>query len=171
MESLLIITGSMGAGKTTVLGEASDILTLLHIAHAAINLDALGLAHLPSAAGNDRLMYRNLQSVCENYASHGVKRILLARAIEDRAELELCRGIVSATNTVVCRLIASIETMQQRVKMRESGVSQREYVARVAKLDVILDRTRLEDFTVTSEKHSPTDAAREMLVKAGWISN
>jgi adenylate kinase len=31
-ESLLIITGTMGAGKTTVLGEASDILALRHIA-------------------------------------------------------------------------------------------------------------------------------------------
>ena len=49
MESLLIITGTMGAGKTSVLGEASDILALRGIAHAAIDLDALGLAHLPSA--------------------------------------------------------------------------------------------------------------------------
>jgi tRNA uridine 5-carbamoylmethylation protein Kti12 len=170
-ESLLIITGTMGAGKTTVLGEASDILALRHIAHAAIDLDALGLAHLPSAASNDGVMYRNLQSVCKNYASLGVRRFLLARAMEDRAELELCRGVVSATNTVVCRLIASIEVMQQRVKMRELDISQRQYVARVAKLNVILDRAQLEDFTVTSESRSLTDVAHEMLVKAGWISN
>ena len=142
-----------------------------HIAHAAIDLDALGLAHLPSAASNDGVMYRNLQSVCKNYASLGVRRFLLARAMEDRAELELYRGVVSATNTVVCRLIASIEVMQQRVKMRELGVSQRQYVARVAKLNVILDRAQLEDFTVTSESRSLTDVAHEMLVKAGWISN
>jgi cytidylate kinase len=170
-ESLLIITGTMGAGKTTVLGEASDILALRHIPHAAIDLDALGLAHLPAGASNDSVMYRNLESVCKNYASHGVNRLLLARAMEDRIELELCRAIVSATNTVVCRLTANIETMQQRVKMRELGVSQREYIARVAKLDVILDRARLEDFTVASENRSPTDVAHETLVKAGWISN
>ena len=154
-----------------MLGEASDILALRHIAHAAIDLDALGLAHLPSAASNDGVMYRNLQSVCENYSSLGVRRLLLARALEDRAELELCRGIISATNTVVCRLTASIEAMQQRVKMRESGVSQGEYVARVAKLNAILDRARLEDFTVSSESRSLTEVAHEMLVKAGWISN
>jgi len=168
---LLIISGGMGAGKSTVLAEASDILGLRHIAHAAIDLDALGLAHLPSAASNDGVMYRNLQSVCKNYASLGVQRILLARAMEDRAELELCRGIVSATNTVVCRLTASIEAMQQRVKMRESGVSQGEYVARVEKLNAILDRARLEDFTVSSESRPLTEIAHEMLVKAGWISN
>ena len=166
---MLIITGTMGAGKTTVLAEASDLLALRHITHAAVDLDALGLAYLPSAASDDGVMYLNLQSVCKNYASRGVKRLLLARAMEDRADLELCRRVVSATNTVVCRLTASIETMQQRVKMRELGTSQREYVARVTKLNVILDRARLEDFTISSENRSPTDAAHEMLVKAGWI--
>jgi hypothetical protein len=170
-ESLLIITGAMGAGKTSVLAEASDILTLHHIAHAAIDVDALGLAYLPTAAGNDGVMYRNLRSVCNNYASLGVTRFLLARALENHAELDLCLGIVSAANTVVCRLTASIETMEQRVKMREPGVSQREYIARVAELNVILDRARLEDFSLTSENRSLTEVAHEMLVRAGWISN
>lgn len=167
---MLIITGTMGAGKTSILGEASDILALRHIAHAAIDLDALGLAYLPSTASNDGVMYRNLQSICENYASIGVTRVLVARAIEDRAELELCRSAVSALNTVVCRLTASVETMQQRVKMRESGVSQLEYVARVADLSRTLDGAQLEDFVVTGERRSVTEVAKEMLVKAEWIS-
>ena len=168
---MLIITGSMGAGKTSVLAEASDILRLRHMAHAAIDLDALGLAHLPSSASDDDVMYRNLQSVCKNYSSVGVRRFLLARAMENRIELELCRGVVSATNTIVCRLAASLETMQQRVKMRESGVSRGEYVARVAELNVTLDRAGLEDFAVVSENRSLTEVAHEMLQKAGWVSN
>src|ERR1700729_1309169 len=118
IEWFLIITGTMGAGKTSVLGEASDILALRGIAHAAIDLDALGLAHLPYAAGGDGVMYRNLQSVCENYSSLSVKRLLRARAIEDCAELERCRGIVAASNPSVCRLTASIETIERRVKQR-----------------------------------------------------
>ena len=59
-ESLLIITGTMGSGKTAVLAEASDLLARRRIAHAAIDLDAIGLAHLPSAANSDDVMYRNL---------------------------------------------------------------------------------------------------------------
>ena len=168
---MLIITGSMGAGKTSVLAEASDILALRHIVHAAVDLDALGLAHLPSAAGNDGVMYRNLESVCRNYAALGVTRLLLARAVEDRAELERCRSAVSAQNTSVCRLTAGIHTMQQRVKMRESGVLHREYVARVATLDAILDRAKSEDFVVINENRSIDDVAKEMLIRAGWISN
>ena len=160
----------MGAVKTSVLAEASDILSLRHIVHAAIDLDALGLAHLLSADATDGVMYRNLQSVCQNYAALGVTRILLARAMEDRAELELCRNVVAAANTQVCRLTASIDTMQQRVKQRESGVLQSEFIDRVAILDAILDRARLEDFTIINEGRSLNDVAQEMLMKAGWIS-
>jgi hypothetical protein len=169
-KSLLIITGAMGAGKTSVLGEASDILTLHDIAHAAIDVDALGLAYLPTASGNDGVMYGNLRSVCNNYASVGVTQFLLGRALESRAELDMYRGIVLATSTVVCRLTANIETMERRVKERESGVLQREYVARVAKLNVILDRARLEDFSISTENRSVTEVAHEMLARAGWIS-
>jgi hypothetical protein len=61
--------------------------------------------------------------------------------------------------------------MKRRVQLRDLGVSQREYVVRVAKLNAILDRTRLEDFAVANENRSLTDVALEMLVKAGWISN
>jgi hypothetical protein len=166
---LLIITGSMGAGKTSVLAEASDILAMRHIVHAAIDLDALGLAHLASTASNDSVMYRNLESVCQNYSSLGVSRLLVARAMEDSVELKLCQSVVSAAKTVVCRLTASIPTMEHRVKARESGISQCKYVDRVATLNRTLDRARLEDFIVINENRSVSDVAKEVLVKAGWI--
>jgi hypothetical protein len=132
-------------------------------------LDALSLAHLPSAALSDGVMYDNLRSICRNYAALGVPRFLLARAIESEAQLKLCRDIIPAANTVVCRLTASIEAMERRVQMRDLGISQREYVARVAKLNVILDRAQLEDFAVTNEDRPLTEVAIEVLVQAGWI--
>jgi hypothetical protein len=166
----LIITGTMGAGKTAVLGEASDILAQHQIVHAAIDLDALGLAHLPSAAPSDGVMYDNLRSICRNYAALGVRRFLVARAIEDGAQLRLCREIIPAANTILCRLTASIEAMKRRVQTREQGISQPEYVARVAKLNAILDRAQLEDFAVTNEGRPLTEVAIEVLTRAGWIS-
>ena len=169
-KSLLIITGTMGAGKTSVLAEASDSLAQRQIVHAAIDLDALGLAHLPSAAPSDDVMYNNLRSICNNYAALGVQRFLVARAIEDRAQLKICRDIIPTANTTVCRLTASIQTMERRVHIRDSGISQRELVARVTKLNAILDSVRLENFAIANENRSLTDVAFEMLAKAGWIS-
>jgi hypothetical protein len=170
-KSLLVITGSMGAGKSSVLGEASDLLTQQNIQHAAIDLDAFGLAHLGSGVSNDAVMYRNLHDVCKNYACLGVGRFLVARAMENHAALEGCRRAVSARSTVVCRLTAKIETMRQRVKRRESGVLQKQLTARVAKLNAILDRAQLEDFAVVTDARSVTEIAQEMLLRAGWISD
>ena len=100
-----------------------------------------------------------------------VQRYLLARAIENDAQLTELRKLVAAPETVVCRLVASLETMQRRVEIRESGIAQSEYVARVAKLNAILERVRVEDFSVTNEDRPLTEVALEVLVRAGWISN
>jgi hypothetical protein len=96
----------MGSGKTTVLFEASDILASRNIPHAAVDLDALGTAHLPAGVQDKELMYRNLRSVWENYNQVGVKRFLLARAIENREELECCREAVKPKGVDICCLTA-----------------------------------------------------------------
>jgi tRNA uridine 5-carbamoylmethylation protein Kti12 len=168
-DALLIITGSMGSGKTTVLYEASDILTLRNIPHASIDLDALGTVHLPSSVDANHLMYRNLRSVWGNYAQLGLRRLLLARAIENRAELDCCRDAVSGGKVVICRLTASMKTMQDRLQCREIGTLQDRFVARVAALDAILDRAHLEDFSLLNENRPVTDVAHEMLVRAAWL--
>ena len=167
--SLLIITGSMGSGKTAVMAEASDILALRGIPHAAIDLDMLGFAHLPTGAENDDVMYRNLQAVAGNYVALGVDRFLLARAIENHAELERCRAAVAATEVTVCRLTALVETMQQRIGSRELGVCRGKYIERVTTLNDAPDRAQLENFVVTNEGRPLTDVANEVLERARWL--
>ena len=168
-EELLIITGSMGSGKSTVLGAATDLLTLQGIPHAAIDLDTLGIYHLPIEVDGSDLGFRNLQCVWGNYAAFGLRRLLLASAIETRTALEACRQAVAAKRTVICRLRASLETMQRRVRLREPGPFQQDFVARVAKLDDMLDRAQLEDFSIANEDSPVTGVAHDMLVRAGWL--
>jgi predicted kinase len=166
---LLVVSGSMGSGKTTVMAEASDILSARGIVHAAIDLDALGIARLPDGAPDD-LQYRNLASVAANYAAAGVERLLIAVAVEDRAMLDRVRAAVPAAGVVVCRLEASLETMQRRVRAREPGMHQDALVARAAELEAMLDRTRVEDFSLHNEDGgSVTELATEMLGRAGWL--
>src|SRR5436190_1461166 len=124
---LLIITGSMGSGKSSVLGEASDILVLSHLPHAAIDLDSLSIAPFPYGAEGDAMIWRNLRSIWRNYASAGITRLLLAGALEDREQLERCRAAVAATELTVCRLTAGLATMEQRIRGRESGIFQQKY--------------------------------------------
>jgi ribose 1,5-bisphosphokinase PhnN len=171
MNSLLVITGGMGAGKTTVLGEASDILARAKIAHAALDVDRFGDGFLPSKGAIEPAMYNNLHCVCENYSKLGVQQFVMARAIESREQLELCRSAASASVVIVCRLVASKKTLEQRVERRETGIERQRYIDRAVKLNGILDEAKLEDITVTNDSGSLTEVAGEMLVKAGWISS
>jgi len=166
--NVLIISGSMGAGKTTVLGEVSDILTMSGIPHAAVDLDALGMASLPAGAPDD-LMFRNLAAVWKNYASAGLTRLLIARAVESAAELEQIRAAVPGSRVVVCRLRSALDTMRQRVRLREPGMHQRRYVARVAELDTILDSAALDTYSISNDSCSVTDVARRLLARGAWF--
>jgi hypothetical protein len=148
------------------MGEASDILAPRQIVHTVMRSDWPIFRRLVAA-----MLRCNLWSVCENDAGHGVERFLVARAIERFGELKTCRNAVAAIETVVCRLVAGIETMERRVRMRETGATQRDDVARVAKLNDILGRARLENFSIANEDRSPSDVALEMLVRAGGISS
>ena len=114
-------------------------------------------------------MYRNLKCVWANFAALGIARLLLARAVEDRAELSRIREAVSAGRVAICRLIADVGVMQERVRQRDPGMWQGRYVARVADLNTALDQAHLEDFSVRNENRSLTDVAKEVLVRAGWI--
>lgn len=115
------------------------------------------------------LVHRNLASIWENYAAAGVTRLLLTAAVESRAKLDRIQNAIPDSTVVVCRLRAKLETMQQRVSMREPGMLREQFVARVAELDTLLDRAQLEDFSLVNDGGSVTDVARDLLTRAGWI--
>ncbi len=167
---VLIISGSMGSGKTTVLSEVSDLLVEADVAHAAIDLDWLSIMHPPQGQHGKPLMLANLAAVWPVYAAAGAEGLVVARVVEERSDLQQYREAVPGAEPVVCRLEASIDTMQERLRCREPGMFQAQGVARSAALADILRRTRAEDFTVDNGAGcSITDVAREVLSRAGWL--
>jgi hypothetical protein len=112
---------------------------------------------------------RNLAAWRENYARAGIERVLVAEALERVEDREWLRAALGGGEVLVCRIRASVATMQARVRQREPGALQDEFVARAATLDAVLDAARVEDFTVDNDDRSITDVAREMLLRAGWI--
>ncbi len=167
---VLIISGSMGSGKTTVLSEASDLLAEASVPHAAIDLDCLSIMYPQQGRYGEQLMFTNLAAVWPVYAAAGAERLLVACVVEDRAELaQYCRAVPGA-EIVVCRLTAPVATMQARVRSREPGMLQAQFTARSAELADILERAQVEDFTVDNgDGRLVTAVAREILSHAGWL--
>jgi len=169
--NVIVVTGSMGSGKTTMIGELSDLLATRGIAHAAIDIDAFGHAYDPTATLNlAAVAYRNVAAAVGNYVACGVTRFVLAGAIETSSELAQLHEAVGTSEVVICRLRAPVAVMQERIRLREPGMWQQQYVDRVAILDAALNRAGLEHFVVANDgSRAITDVAEEILQRAGWL--
>jgi hypothetical protein len=157
----------MVSGKTTLMGEISDLLTAADIRHAAIELDSLALGHFPP--GVEDLQSKNLAAMWQHFAALGISRLVISGAIDSDARRDEIRSAVPTARLVICRLRARLETMEARVRLREPGMLQEEFVERVRVLEAALDATGLEDFAVDNDGRSITDVAREALRQAKWL--
>ena len=165
---VIVISGSMGSGKTTVLGEASDILAEHATPHAIVDLDAIGTVLLPDDAARD-LLLRNVTALYRNFVAAGITRVLLADVIETREHLDQLQQAMAGAELVLCRLTAGVETMQRRLRIREPGIHQERFVTRSRALHEALQTAKLEDFVVLNDGRTIMEVAREVLHRAGWI--
>jgi hypothetical protein len=133
----------MGCGKTTVLGEASDILSEQGSPHAVVDPDAIGTVLLPDDAAKD-LSLRNLTAIYGNVVATGITRVLLTEAVETREELQRLRQVLAGAELAVCRLTAGIDTMERRLRIREPGMHEERFVARSRRFQETLEAARLD---------------------------
>jgi adenylylsulfate kinase-like enzyme len=170
--SVLLVTGAVGAGKTTIARAAGDLLAARGIARAVIDLDAIRefWPSPPDYPFCTALTLRNLRALGENYRVAGARRLILAGVIESPGERETHRAALGGAPLTVCRLLAPVPTLQRRVTEREDDDSRLWHVARAAELTASLDAAAVEDFTVGNDGPAPADVARTVLDRAGWLA-
>lgn len=169
--SVLMISGPVGVGKTSVAHEMFDQLSERDIAHAVIDIDALGISW-PFGDGdsfNNRMAMRNLAAVWANFAAAGATHAVLPRVIESEADLIPYRTAIPGADIQVCRLVATHNTLRDRVTNRETGSSQEALLHRAIYLADSLEQSAPTDFTVQTDNRPLPDIAQEALTKAGWL--
>lgn len=165
----LLITGTVGVGKSTVAAEMNDVLADLKVPNAAVDLDALGWQWPSTSNWNSDLIFKNLASLWPNYRAHGATRLILAGVLEDRAELVRYRAAVPGVEITVCRLIAPEAVRVDRLLGRmPPGPSRDWHLSRTVELESTLNRLAGEDFAVENDR-PVREVALEVLVRAGWV--
>jgi hypothetical protein len=166
----LLISGTCGAGKSTVALEAHDLLGAARIPHALVDLDAL-TQHWPvEPPFNRALMLENLSALWPNHRRRGASRLLLAGVVEERAELAGYREAIPGARIVVCRLLAPHALRIERLRTRmPPGPARDWHVRRTVELEEILEAGGAEDFAVTNGERPSRETAREVLERAGWL--
>lgn len=169
----LLLTGPVGVGKSTVLYEMSSLLAAADIRHASVDFDALTECH-PLPADDDRWGTRigmsNLAAIWRNYAAAGIDRLLIARVIEDRAELAGYARAVPGAEITIVRLRASRPTLRQRIRRRGQPAGLQWHLDRAVELAEKMELQPVEDFVVDTDGRGPTDVAGEILLSAKWLS-
>ena len=168
---ILLVTGPLGVGKTTVVLEIGSLLEQANISHAVIDLDSLAWCYPQPVDDpfNNRLAFRNLAAVWANYAATGIQRLVIARVIEARNELKWYHLAVPDAEITIVRLRASEATLRGRVMSREVGFGQEAALNRAVELARLMDRAAVEHHLVETDGRAVTDISREVLHQAQWL--
>jgi len=169
--SALLISGTVGAGKTSVAEMAGDLLTEAGVPNAVIDLDWLRRSW-PSPAGdrfNVSMALRNLRSVARNYRKAGAARIVLAGVIETRVERDRHQDALGVP-LAMCRLLVDLPLVRARLARRHEGEGAvlQWHLDRSGELDAILEAAAVEDFTVSATNLSISSTAKAVLSTVGW---
>ncbi|MFD1367336.1 AAA family ATPase [Actinoplanes sichuanensis] len=167
----LLITGTVGSGKTSVAETLGDLLAQDRIPNAVIDVDWLRRSW-PSPPGdrfNRGITLRNLRAVARNHVEAGALRLVLAGVIESHAERDAYQ-IALGVPLAVCRLTVGLATVRRRLVRRheEDPDGLRWHLDRSGELDEILQRARVEDVTVDATTKSVREVAAAVRDAVGW---
>src|SRR4051812_13451023 len=158
----ILVTGPVGVGKTTLIEAMGRRLRDADIPHATVDFDQLTACYprLPDDDGwGTDIGLLNLASLWRNYSARGARRLLLARVIEGRSELQGYREAVPGAEIVVIRLRASVATLQERIRRRGEGRGMEWHLNRAVELAPLMDEQRVEHLLVETEERRPEELA------------
>lgn len=166
----LIVTGAVGAGKTTIGGAVSDQLTDANRPHALIDMDALRSCYPRPADDpfNTAVGYRNLAALWANYQGVGSERVIIVDVVETPEQRADYAAAIPGAAIQIVRLTASVAELQRRLAGRERGDSLRWHQARAAELTAIMDARGIGDHVIDTDGKTIDEIAAEVLQRVGW---
>jgi chloramphenicol 3-O-phosphotransferase len=167
---VLLITGPVGVGKSTVAAQAAHLLREANIPHALVDLAWIGESWPVPADDpwNERVTHRNLACIWANFREAGADRLILARVLEARSLLDRVVEAAPGAQVTVVRFRAPLAVLEQRIRSREAG-DPGWFLDAAAHTIVALERGRVEDHLVDCEDRSPVEVAQEVLRLVGWL--
>ncbi|MEM7364861.1 MAG: AAA family ATPase [Pseudomonadota bacterium] len=165
----IILSGTVGAGKTTVGLAAQELLAARKIPSAFLDVDQFTYLWPETDPFNQELAFESLRSLWPVYANRGAERLILARVVITTETLERYARELGGAEITLVRITAPLDVRVARLKQREYGESQRWHLERTSELDEILIAAGIEDHVIANEGDTPAEAAEAVLRRCGWI--
>jgi hypothetical protein len=120
---VLLITGPVGVGKSTIAAEAAWLLRQADVPHALVDLDRIEQCWPVPADDpwNERVSHRNLACMWANFREVGADRLIFVRVLETRSLLRRVTEAVPGAQITVVRLRAPLAVLHERIRSREAS--------------------------------------------------
>jgi hypothetical protein len=165
----LLLTGTIGSGKTAVASEIGLCLEEMNVPTAVVDLDWLGWLHVGADFKSvDELIAKNLSAVWPNFQSAGVRSLVLTRALGDQAGLAALKPALPQADFTVVRLTSPARIVARRLRRRDTGVILEEHLRASQAMTEAMDRLPIEDFRVENDDRPVRSVAMDVLSLAGW---
>lgn len=168
---VLLLTGPVGVGKSTVLSEITLLRTQASVPHAAIDLAVIGRAW-PAPEDdrwNERLIQRNLACMWANFRDAGAERLVLARVLEARSLLRHVEAAVAGAAITVVRLRAPLPVLEAWIRHGEHGRDPTWYLEVAAYLVDAMEQPGIADYVLDNESGPAADVAERALRLVSWL--
>lgn len=166
IDRAIVITGPVGAGKSTIASTLSDLLAEHEIPHGVIDVDYLRWAF--PRPEDDRfhakLGMRNTAAVAANYREAGARVIVLADVVEHQGQRTEYEIAIPDAEVSIIRLRVPMELIADRLRGRESPASLEWYLHRAPELEAIMIERGIGDVVIDVGDRSPEEVAREIAV-------
>jgi hypothetical protein len=160
--SALILIGSPGAGKTSVLEALATLHDIEDIEHGAFEAEQLSLGRplLPASA-----WVPQLQAIVSLQREAGRRRFLISATVETAEELAAVKSATGAERLLVVCLRASPATVARRIDAREPDhwPGKAPLIARARQLASSTPRLPDIDLVIDTEQRAAEDVAAEIL--------
>lgn len=167
----LLLTGTVGVGKTTTAGQVADLLRVAGIPHAVVDLDELSRCWPapPEDPFHSELALANLRAVARAYREAGAERLVLAGVCETRRDRESYAAAVGLPLRV-CRLRGTPDVVAGRLRARhvDDAEGLAWHLNRRGELDAVFDGAAVADVEVVVDGLEPSAVAAQVLAALDW---
>jgi hypothetical protein len=170
----VLLTGTVGAGKTSTMHALGALLGERGVPHALVDADAVRLLH-PAPAEDpfqQEVELRNLRDMARNYRDAGAAVVIVATVIERASDLPRYGEALGSHDPLVVRLTADPAALGSRLAVRHAdhpdGLDW--HLARAPELTGIIDAADLGGIAIDTTSRTPAGVAAIVADHAGHAS-
>jgi adenylylsulfate kinase-like enzyme len=172
MTDAVLLTGTVGAGKTSTMHALGALLGERGMAHALVDADAIRLLHPapPADPFQQALELANLRDMSRNFRSAGAEVVVVAAVVEHADDVPRYADALGARDLLLVRLTADADTVDARLRSRHAedpdGLAW--HRIRAPELAVILAGADVGGVAVDTTSRTAAEVAVLIADRAGW---